>query len=307
MKNRLALVMLAGAAIVFAMPAAAQDAFQFAFVSSAFGGPLSDDNALRTTIAQTDEDNLAFVVVNGIKSSSESCGDHIYERRKALLENAKNGVIFSLTAADWSACRYHNGRTAAVERLSRLRELFFPDDFSLGSSKLPIVRQSANIKFRDYSENVRWEIGNVMFATVNLPRDNNHYLNAGGRNGEFEDRLIADRDWLQRIVTLAKRGKSPGIVLFCDADPIAPPPNQTARRDGFVEIRRLLENLAAKFPGKILVVHTDTATAGAAQPAIRWHRNLGDLGVANGWIKMTVSPSQAELFTVGEKTESEAE
>ena len=31
--------------------------------------PLSDDNALRMAIAQTDEDNLAFVVVNGMSNN----------------------------------------------------------------------------------------------------------------------------------------------------------------------------------------------------------------------------------------------
>ena len=41
------------------------------------------------------------------------------------------------------------------------------------SEILRILLNSA--KFRAYSENARWEIGNVMFATFNLPANNNHY------------------------------------------------------------------------------------------------------------------------------------
>jgi len=136
----------------------------------------------------------------------------LYSDRKTLLDEAKNGLIVSLTASDWTECKNAHGRSAAAERLNRLRDLFFVDEFSLGASKIPLVRQSTMPKFRSYVENARWEVDNVLFATINLPAANNHYRTDAGRNSEFEDRLIANRDWLHRIFMFAAHRK---IVENC--------------------------------------------------------------------------------------------
>jgi hypothetical protein len=282
-----------------ALPAlAVSDEFRFAVIGHPFSDSLGDDTALRKALAETDEDNLAFVVVGGIKSPAEPCSDRIYEQRKALFEYAKNGVIVSIAASDWSECRYSNGRPAAVERLNRLRELFFTGDFSLGASKLPLVRQSAIAKFRDYGENVRWEFGNIMFATLNLPANNNRYLSAAGRNNEFEDRLIANHDWLQRVFTFSKQKKAPGIVIFCDGSPVTEPTGLNGMRDGFAETRQLLETLTAKFPGKVLIIHNRIPISGATSTDIAWRCNLGGLSVASGWTRLTVKSGRATLFSV---------
>lgn len=264
--------------------------FDFAVIGHAFR-KRSDEPALLRAMEETDADNLGFVVVNGIKSPSEACSDELYERRRQLLSKAKNGLVLSLSASDWAECSHPDGRSAAVERLARFRELFFEDDASLGSTRIPLMRESTTSKFRGYAENARWEIGGIGFATVNLPADNNHYLLAAGRNSEFEDRLIANRYWLHRVFYAAARQKMAGIVLFCDANPMTPP--QNVRRDGFVEVRRQIQTLAAHYPGRVLLVH------GRIEPgagAIVWSGNLGTLGVGAGWAKIMVRPDTAELF-----------
>src|SRR5690606_20388482 len=130
--------------------------------------------------------------------------------------------IVSITASDWAQCVNAKNRSIATERISRVRDVFFTDEFSLGDSKIPVSRQSAMPKFRMYAENMRWRINDVMFATINLPSNNNNYLNAAGRNNEFEDRQIANTDWLKRLFLTAKIGKMDGIVLFCDGIPFPP-------------------------------------------------------------------------------------
>ncbi|MBC7489706.1 MAG: hypothetical protein H7240_06755 [Glaciimonas sp.] len=110
-------------------------------------------------------------------------------------------------------------------------------------------------KFHKYVENASWEMGNVMFAIFNLPSQNNHYLVEGGRNIEFEDRLIANKDWLKRIFMITEQ-KTAGIILFCDGDLLAAQRPRifdfNARRDGFVEIRHSISTLASTFSGKVL-------------------------------------------------------
>ncbi|RJG00239.1 hypothetical protein [Noviherbaspirillum sedimenti] len=294
------LACLLAACLALTGPAAgAEEKFAFGYVAHPFGDALADETGLREALAETDRENLAFVVVGGIKSAIEPCDDELYAQRRTLLNQARHGLVVSVAESDWSDCRYRDGRPAALERLHRLRELFFADDLSFGATRIPLIRQSANPKFRDYVENARWEIGNIMFATLNLPANNNRFLNAAGRNSEFEDRLVANRDWLQRVVMYAKRKQYPGIVIFCDGNPLFPQEEDNVRRDGFRETRRQLASLAAGYPGKILLVHNQQSRAGKQRaPAIRWKGNLGDLAVASDWLSVQVTPAQPVLFSV---------
>lgn len=297
-------VCLACCMLMHAGPASAQTGeFSFGVIGHSFKAG-SDESILRDAIVATDHDNLAFVVANGIKSNAEPCSDNLYKQRKALLDEAKNGLIVSLAASDWSDCKSARGRSAAVERLNRLRELFFADEFSFGASKIPLVRQSSAAKFRNYAENARWEIGDILFATINLPANNNHYRIEAGRNSEFEDRLIANRDWLHRIFAIARHRKMAGIVLFSDGDPLAAPGllarlNPGGKRDGFAEVRQQINALAGKFPGKVLVIHGRMDASAPAATGIIWRGNLGDMEVSAGWTKLDVDSSLPALFVVG--------
>lgn len=279
--------------------------FSFGVIAPAFK-TTSEETVLQDAIIEADADNLAFVVANGIKSSTEPCSDRIYNRRKLLLSEAKNGLILSLAASDWANCKRENGKSAAMERLSRLRDLFFSDEFSLGDSKIPVVRQSATPKFREYGENARWKFSDILFASINLPANNNHYLGAAGRNSEFEDRLVANRDWLQRIFTVAKRRKLAAIVLFCDGNPVSRQnfPSHSGlnqKRDGFAETRREITALAARFSGKVLIVHAQTEPGSTSLNTITWHDNLGEVNAGTGWVKFTVNPASPALFTINRK------
>lgn len=276
--------------------------FSFAVINQAPNA--SDDAALRTAIAETDSDNVAFVVASGIKSKAEPCSDKLYSDRKALLDEAKNGLIVSLTANDWTECKNAHGRSAAAERLNRLRDLFFVDEFSLGASKIPLVRQSTMPKFRSYVENARWEVDNVLFATINLPAANNHYRTDAGRNSEFEDRLIANRDWLHRIFMFAAHRKIVGIVLFCDGNPLAAPRlfDANGKRNGFAEVHRQINALAPHFSGRVLVVHGASESESGATAGINWGGNLGDLTLGSGWSKIGVNPTSAALFRIAGDT-----
>jgi hypothetical protein len=299
---------LACAAMALARPALGADSkFTFAYIAHPFGNALTDESGLRQALTETDQANLGFVVVGGIKSGIEPCSDELYDQRRALLNQSRHGLVISMAESDWSDCRYRDGRPAALERLHRVRELFFAEDFSLGSSRIPMLRQSANPKFRDYAENARWEIGGIMFATINLPANNNRYLNAAGRNSEFEDRLVANHDWLQRIITHAKRKQYPGIVIFSDGNPLNAPREDGVRRDGFRETRRQLLNLAAGYPGKILWVHNQQPNGDKQKaPSIQWKGNVGDLPVASEWILIQVTPARTTLFSITSAKETDS-
>jgi hypothetical protein len=249
---------------------------------------------LKRAIADTGNEALSFVVATGIKGADEPCSDALYSERRALFDEAQRPLILTLAATDWSLCTDLEGRSIAVERLSRLRELYFGDAYSLGTHKLPLTRLSNTAKFRSYAENAYWDEGKVLYATLNLPSNNNHYRPEAGRNNEFEDRLVANRAWLARLLSLAHRKRFDAIVLFSDGDILAHAPAH--KRDGYAETRRLVEAIAQKFPGKLLLVDS----ASAAAPAIKWHGNLGHLSVGANIVEVKVAAGAGVLFSLQE-------
>jgi hypothetical protein len=293
--------LLACCSLLPALATAQTDEFNFV-VAGAPLNPAAGESSLRDVIAGANQGHPAFIVVNGIKAAAETCSDKLYARRKSLLNDADSALIVSLTAADWSDCKNARGKSAALERLERLRELLFASAGSFGAQKIPLVRQSFSAKFRSYAENAHWKVGKILFATIHLPANNNRYLSAAGLDSEFQDRLIANRDWLQRIFILSKRHKLDGIVLFCDGDPLAVPSRAElgSRRDGFAEARRQIISLAGKFRGKVLLISGHAPAGKAAGDTIRWQGNLGSLHIGPGWAEVTVAPSSPLLFAVSD-------
>jgi hypothetical protein len=286
-------------ALALALPAGATqgtdgahgDEFRFGVIGHTFRGE-PDEARLEQALRESERANPAFVVVNGIKSAREPCGDKLYEQRMALLDDSARPLIVSLAASDWSACRNSLGRSAAIERLNRLRELFFGDGRSLGAHKIALSRLSSDAKFRSYAENAYWEHGPVLFATINLPANNNHFLPEAGRNSEFEDRLVANRVWLHRLFALAERKRLAGVVLFSDGDvgvereaEHAPLPD---RQDGYASTRRQIRALAAKFAGRVLLIDAQQGKAGIA-----WRGNLGHLSVGANSVEIRVAAHPA--------------
>lgn len=276
--------------------------FQFGVIGHSFKTS-ADESVLRRALAGANADAPAFVVATGIKASSEPCGDRLYAQRKAVLEQSEQPMIVSLAGSDWAECQNSAGRSNAIERLNRLRELFFSDSQSLGVHRLGVTRLSGTAKFRAYAENAHWQVGSVLFATINLPAKNNHYRPEAGRNSEYEDRLVANRAWLHRVFTLAARQHLDGVVLFSDGDiglqkesGFSLLSDFGARQDGFAEPRRQLKALAEKFKGKVLLV--DTGSSAGSDTAIRWRDNVGHLNLGAAWATVRVGQGSAQLFSV---------
>lgn len=298
-----------------ALAAASHAAFEFAVLGHSFkAGP--DDAPLKKALAGANGEHAAFVVATGIKATSEACSDKLYGQRREMLDASRAPLIVSLSASDWANCRNSRGRVNAIERLNRLRDVYFGDNQSLGQRKLAVTRLSSTAKFRSYAENAHWEYGGVLFATVNLPANNNHFLPEAGRNSEFEDRLVANRAWLQRLFAMAHSKKLDGIVLFSDGDmgieheeESSLLPSFSSKQDGFAGPRKQIRQLAKKFGGKVLLVDTQANSKQEAArkskgipasppAAIAWQGNLGHVSIINDWAVIGVRDGKAPLFEV---------
>ncbi|MGF6772890.1 hypothetical protein P3T18_005384 [Paraburkholderia sp. GAS199] len=255
---------------------AASTQYAFAVIANTMQSSADEPSAQRLIEAINRDRDVSFIVYDGnLKGAKEACRDTLYERRQALLETARTALFFIPGQHDWADC----GTTEAggfdpVERLDLLRQMFFTDASSMGQNPLPLTRESEVSRFHPYRENVRWQVGDTVFVGLNAPSPNNHYLTAGGRNGEFEDRVIANAFWLEHAAEYAKRRDARAIVVFIqgDFDPERyERPDRFAwlrfarntRRDGFLEFKRSLVKLAQIFRGPVLVIHCDDERASA--------------------------------------------
>jgi len=261
-----------------------------------------------------------IVHAGGIKGDTESCGDAVLGARLRVLDDSPLPLLYVPGETDWAECQKPiNGRFDAVERLNRLRELFFPIDNTLGRRTLPVVRQSDQAMFRSFRENVRLVIGNVLVVGLNLPGDNNHYRSEGGRNGEFEDRREANRQWLSRAFSVAAQRDLPGIVVIAHADPLFGngwekygKPSlldgflRRKSRDGYLEFKRQLRELATKYPGQVLLVHaSDNGFSvdkplrdGSGKVVNNFTRVALPIGTPSRWTELVITPDTRSVFQV---------
>jgi hypothetical protein len=244
-------------------------ALGFAIVSNALGKP-ADENSVRQMLdAIGRERETSFVVYDGnLKGESEACRDSVYEARRELLDASVKPVVLLPGEHDWVDCgQSRAGGYDAVERLDFLRQTFFGESESLGQSPMPLTRESGVARFRPFRENVRWQQNGVAFIGLNAPSPNNHYLNAGGRNGEFEDRSVANGFWLEHAVEAARRSDVRAVVVILQGDPDFTRYERRERfawlrfargdqaRDGFLELKRSLVRIAEAFRGPVIVIH----------------------------------------------------
>lgn len=293
----------------------ASDAGSYSF---AILGSVGSDNdrAVPRLLRAVGESPARFLVhFDQSTPSRDSCADAAVDRRRALLDTSVKPAIPVLAASEWADCGSAGGDP--MERLARIGDLLFAGDQSFGQSRLRWLRQSAVPRFHRYRENLRWQVGRVLFATMNLPDNNNDFRIAAGRNGEFEERLVANRAWIERTFRIAAERRLAGIVLFVDAAPrfsvpMRAPDTRSRDRDGYYEWKLALRESVARFNGQVLLVQgryaadlprpngPDRPLRDAAGHVIR---NLTRIALPEGagaaqWMRVEVDSRDANLFHI---------
>ncbi|GGX10366.1 hypothetical protein GCM10007242_15480 [Pigmentiphaga litoralis] len=295
---------------------AARRGFNFAVIGDTPAGS-RDEGTVVNVLAQIGREADLIVHVGNLKYDTERCDDATYQRRRALFDASPVPFVFAPGSNDWATCdRDLAGQFGPVERLNRLRELFFESSESMGTIKVGLQRLSDTARYRSYPENARWEYGDVLFVTLNMPGTHNNYRTGAGRNGEYEERILANAFWLRQAFSTATRDKRKAIVIAFDADPHFDGQQDLAASDGrdpFAEFKITLARLAAKFAGDVLIVHG--AAPGVGTPPKPDHplkvngkplenvmriRAYG-VGSAAFWIKVEVEPGRKGQIRVGNR------
>lgn len=198
---------------------------------------------------------LAFIAhVGDIKNGKDVCDDALYLDRFQLFNASR--VPFVLIAGDneWADCeRRSNGSYAPLERLDKLRSIFWKDAFSLGQRKIALEQQKG-----PYREHARFQIGPVLFVTLNMPGGRNNWDAWDQPSAEYKARQPFVGTWLKESFALARQKKLPGIVVLFQANPGFKHFAQTLTHRAYEDFLSLLQQETLNFDGKVVAVHGDT-------------------------------------------------
>ncbi|MGZ5091173.1 MAG: hypothetical protein ACXWCY_16220 [Burkholderiales bacterium] len=199
-----------------------------------------------TMMAEMNHQRLAFAVhVGDFKDSLTACSDELFKQRREWFGLSHHPFFYTPGDNEWTDCgRTAWGRREPLERLAKLRELFFSQDASIGQRSMKADRQTA----RGYPEHMRWMVENVLFATLNVPGPDNHRKDMPE---EASRRTPALLQWMREAFRIAGDRKLPALVLAMQG-------NLWTGNRGYSDIIAALAEEAQRYPGEVLVIHGDT-------------------------------------------------
>lgn len=205
----------------------------------------------------------AFVVhIGDIKSGSSVCSDELFADRLGVFNDAPLPVIYVPGDNEWTDChRTSNGSYDPLERLDKIRSLFFAAPRSLGRRTLGLERQSEATP-----EHVRWRAGAALFVGLNVPGSDNNWGRNATPSAEYRQRMPLVLDWLRGSFAEAKRNGLRAIVIAIQANPDF---RHYAAGTPHGAYREFLDALRAEtiaFAGEVVLVHGDTHSQKIDQP-----------------------------------------
>lgn len=284
------------------------------------------------TIDSMNAHDVDFTLYAGdSKNGSSECTDEVIGQDLVDRFNALDApTLYTLGDNEWTDChRTNNGSMDPLERLDYLRSVFFTRDRSQGRHPIRVTRQSDEGTI--YSENSRFVRDDVEFVALNVIGSNNNFVatdsqctkksdrtqaDCDAATAEYEERNIANVEWLEESFDEARAHDLAGIVVLIQADVFAPfsladgsyqdeflP--QLDADNGYTDFFYTLVVETHNFDGQVLLVHGDShyfrmdkAMYDGDGTLTRNFTRLEVFGdTDNSWVEMTVDPDSPEVFS----------
>lgn len=246
-----------------------------------------------------DAEDLAFVLhagdfwFDGIawKNTTKGippCSDEVFDDRLKLAQSSKHPYVLTPGDNDWTDCHRAKPQSYDVlDRLEKLRKMYFSGNQSLGQRKIKLTRQSVDPEYVKFPENVRWSYGGVQFVTLHMTGSNNNLGRTPEMDAEFEERNNANLAWLEEAFKEAKLNGNKAIMILSQANPFfennwskklkgryllkglgikAP---QEKNETGFDDFLEAIEEHTLAFGKPVVYVHGDTHTFRIDKPLVR--------------------------------------
>ena len=298
------------------------DTFSFALIGDV---PYASADSLR--FAQVidrinADDDVQWVIHAGdIKRGGQPCTDAFLEERLQRFSRFEDPFILTPGDNEWTDCHLRNaGRFDPLERLRRLRTLFYPRaGMTLGRQPMAVESQAASPEYGEFIENVRWERARVHFATVHVvgsrnglasfqPRDSTEIgtvpLRTAKHDAAVERRTRAGIAWLRKAFSeAAEKGKGLFLTVHAsmglDRTPKPDPPY-------FKVLLDALREETERFGRPVVLAHGDSHYFRIDKPLRRnrdgrrlWNfTRVETFGASDvNWIEVKVDPASANVFS----------
>jgi Calcineurin-like phosphoesterase len=323
--------------VFFAIADAQSQKFQFAVIGDTSYSQVGEQEFDRL-MAALNKENLAFVIHVGDFEADPNpyernpdkitmpCTDENFQRVLATFQKSANPFILTPGDNDWSDCIKLKARKFdPMERLAKLREMFFPEGRSLGQRTIAVDSQAKEADFKQYRENLMWSLNGVTFATLHIVGSNNNKGITPEMDVEHAERTEANIAWMKKVFGEAKAKNSIGLVLFTQANPGFEthwPPSLLRRYflnfpaikvpdklapTGYDELLNALAAEMETYKKPTAFVHGDTHLFRVNKPLLskktmRFFENFTRIETFGDpethWVRITVDPSKPALFTI---------
>ena len=250
--------------------------------------------------------DLKFVThVGDIKNGSSVCSDEYFQHIRSAFDTFEHPLVFTPGDNEWVDChRTNNGAYNPLERLDKLREIFFNEPGKTLGETMPVQTQEA----LGLPENVRFTQNRVAFSVVNVQGSNNSLqpwtgLGEAGATPEqlteVEHRTAAVLEQIRGTFSDAMRRGDRAVVLMTQADMFDPALLDAALANpetvsGFREIVGTIIDGTNRFDGPVYLINGDSHVYAENQPLAAgspWLAVYGQDAAADQLQRITVDGS----------------
>ncbi len=290
-------------------PAPAAERFVFAVIGCVPYARYNDGGkAFPRLIEEINRHAPAFTVhVGDTLAGSENATDELLKQRLAEFNTFAGPLIYTPGDNEWTDTHTTQaGGHDPLERLAKIRELYFAEERSLGKTPIPLVSQRRDPMFKKFVENTRWAHGGVVFATAHVVgSSNNNQPNVPGAVAEWQERDAANEAWLRAVFAEARATNALGVAVFIQADPFAADAGRQGYTAGFEKFLKTFEEEARAYAKPVLLAHADEhrfridygmkfEASAAPVPNVTRLETFGDDNVHGSLV--VVDPSSAQVF-----------
>ena len=299
-----------------------EPAYTFAVIGDVPYGTAAEDHF--PTFIQginADPDVTMVTHLGDIKSGSTTCTDERFARVRHDFDGFEDPLVYTPGDNEWTDChRPNNGGYQPLERLAKVRSLFFSDPGTTLGAPAPVTSQED----RDIPENVRWTRGDVSFATLHVVGSDDDLVPWTGNTAPTDDqvaeerhRMAADIANVRAAFKEAKTHQLRGVVLMQQADmfdPTVPDPSPGSY-SAFKPLVQTLVDESRRYDGPVYLFNGDSHRFNQDQPLASGSPWLGFYGVKHAadnlrrvtvdgadlgeteWLKVTVQPQGDDLLS----------
>jgi hypothetical protein len=274
------------AAVAVTVPASASEdddsAYTFAVIGDIPYGTTAIANFPKA-IAQLNADPAVQWVdhLGDIKNGSSVCSDEYFQLIKSDFDQFQDPFVYTVGDNEWTDChRANNGGYNPLERLAKVREVFFPQPGrTLGQHSVPVQSQAD----LGIPENVRWQRAGIGFAALDIVGSNDSLVPWTGQTAptpeqtvEVLNRTSASIQEIHDTFADARREHQKAVVLLLQADMFDPTVANPQFADyyGFQPIVAAIARESAAYRGPVYLFNGDSHVYNADAP----------LAAGSGWL-----------------------